>query len=495
MDDRDTEFDFEAWCISNGITENTKEILLHEDLARKDCLKMLEPDIVKELKLSIGQRLALMNGVAKLQCYNRNSPQTQFPNSSQSSSSFTSNQSFTVSEFDDSADEMEVFKIPYDKIDSSTLELLRSNTKPNSAGMKELIRNITAQIVYQKIPTAKSSIERVARKLTSKFPCLKETDLSGRPIGNGIQSLVSSIQWRLINQRRLCTKPTVYTSKKRVGGGDLEGTSCVSSSNRDSYGCINWSVRHAEGETPVSQVMKQEFLKSEFIKGVYNAEIDEAMRLTYSSQRHMINSHEPLSEIRNAWPYLMTYKYLMAHFDTLMHLSIHDLFDEAIMANNKAGRLYNFIMRKSKNAKCSSWVAEMDKHIAQKRNKEALTIGFLPLLERNAIRNLGNSAIIIALGENIFESTEFLIAVESRILIECLSTWQQAVEAWFSVHYVFNLAYDDNCKTTLEFIQRCVMNINPDKGSKSLKKRKYSVDPRIIRLVNDLKEMDSDWGI
>ncbi|KAK4294678.1 hypothetical protein Pmani_000062 [Petrolisthes manimaculis] len=46
-----------------------------------------------------------------------------------------------------------------------------------------------------------------------------------------------------------------------------------------------------------------------------------------------------------------------------------------------------------------------------------------------------------------------------------------ALAMLFSSYYIFNIQYPSDAEATLEFIQRCMVGINPDRGHKAEKKK------------------------
>ncbi|KAL1275955.1 hypothetical protein QQF64_035578 [Cirrhinus molitorella] len=76
--------------------------------------------------------------------------------------------------------------------------------------------------------------------------------------------------------------------------------------------------------------------------------------------------------------------------------------------------------------------------------------------------------------------------------------------ALFASYYNFNLVYQEEASSTLEFVQRCVVGINPPTGTKTAttkvggkksgkasEKRNNTVNPHVCTLLRKL--MDFEW--
>jgi hypothetical protein len=61
----------------------------------------------------------------------------------------------------------------------------------------------------------------------------------------------------------------------------------------------------------------------------------------------------------------------------------------------------------------------------------------------------------------------------------------ETFEVVFSLYFNLNMRYPKNVSNTLEFIQRYILNINPDQGSK-IKKKNLN---KIISLINKLSKI------
>lgn len=85
---------------------------------------------------------------------------------------------------------------------------------------------------------------------------------------------------------------------------------------------------------------------------------------------------------------------------------------------------------------------------------------------------------------NVLESdnTYYIYVEKTRTNIEGYNTFTEAFKVTFAFFFNFNLEYPRHCSTTLEFIQRYVLKIHPDVGSKT--KKINSIKKKVINLMN-----------
>ncbi|KAG8182590.1 hypothetical protein JTE90_021728 [Oedothorax gibbosus] len=88
---------------------------------------------------------------------------------------------------------------------------------------------------------------------------------------------------------------------------------------------------------------------------------------------------------------------------------------------------------------------------------------------------------------NIYNSKGFILMIDG-VAVMHLTSFMSIVKAMFSSYYVFNIEYPENGHLTLEFMQRCLFNINPQRGSKvqKQKKTKSVVPAQIFKLVENI---------
>ncbi|RXN37642.1 hypothetical protein ROHU_001863 [Labeo rohita] len=71
----------------------------------------------------------------------------------------------------------------------------------------------------------------------------------------------------------------------------------------------------------------------------------------------------------------------------------------------------------------------------------------------------------------------WLLSIEGHVVMGPYPFFLHGVAAFFSSYYVFNLEYPAAGSSTLEFIQRCFLGINPERGSKT--KKRTTMNPHV----------------
>ncbi|CAM4579752.1 unnamed protein product [Leuciscus chuanchicus] len=84
----------------------------------------------------------------------------------------------------------------------------------------------------------------------------------------------------------------------------------------------------------------------------------------------------------------------------------------------------------------------------------------------------------------------WLISIEGHVVMGPHPFFLHGVAAFFSSYYVFNLEYPAAGSSTLEFIQRCFLGINPERGSKT--KKRTTMNPNVSTLLRKL--IDFEWA-
>ncbi|KAJ8369415.1 hypothetical protein SKAU_G00094430, partial [Synaphobranchus kaupii] len=108
------------------------------------------------------------------------------------------------------------------------------------------------------------------------------------------------------------------------------------------------------------------------------------------------------------------------------------------------------------------------------------------------ITSLPNTPCIIILGED-----RFKIAVDQVVTNGHLQCPLVALSYMFGLFYVLNIKYPQEVAITLEFIQRNLPAINPERGSRGEKKGKkqHKVNPKLLRFLSELNDFENPWKI
>ncbi|KAJ8381425.1 hypothetical protein SKAU_G00022030 [Synaphobranchus kaupii] len=121
--------------------------------------------------------------------------------------------------------------------------------------------------------------------------------------------------------------------------------------------------------------------------------------------------------------------------------------------------------------------------------------------------NANPSPSILDVGETILTAKRWMLSIEGRVVIppaahlaDFTADFTTALATLFACYYVFNVEYQVEACTTLEFVQRFLVRINPDSVKCSAKeqmsrktgrvvKRKTSyMNPHVISFIRDFTE-------
>ncbi|XP_072024574.1 uncharacterized protein [Amphiura filiformis] len=96
--------------------------------------------------------------------------------------------------------------------------------------------------------------------------------------------------------------------------------------------------------------------------------------------------------------------------------------------------------------------------------------------------------MLITCGD-ILTADRFMLNIDGEVVHWDLSSFPDALMMLFASYYVFSIEYGEAC-TTMEFVQRCMVGINPDRGCKSAAKKKfrYSLNPKLLSLINSIQD-------
>ncbi|XP_065677324.1 uncharacterized protein LOC105850076 [Hydra vulgaris] len=72
-------------------------------------------------------------------------------------------------------------------------------------------------------------------------------------------------------------------------------------------------------------------------------------------------------------------------------------------------------------------------------------------------------------GTCIFKCNSFYLVVDLHVIIDNLANPLLALVVLFAAYYVLNVGYPVEIAATLEFLQRCIVKINPDKRKQNRK--------------------------
>ncbi|KAJ8342708.1 hypothetical protein SKAU_G00326360 [Synaphobranchus kaupii] len=281
----------------------------------------------------------------------------------------------------------------------------------------------------------------------------------------------------------------------------------------DSYGYINWHpLDLPEGETPASAEAKREemvnLFSTEGPRAAERGRVDELMKMTYATQRYAINRSPPPSivELKEQWPFLFISRFMCAHFNTLTGVDVDTRLQDSL--DSKGKKVLHFFQsqlpRWTKDVRTvlkdidrmgniNHGIASLLVTIAYFKEKEDSLFLLADVTTSSADAedrlSLPSTPRLMALGDSVLEAQKWMLVMEGNVLIQPddLPDFSSATE---------------EAASTLEFIQRFFLKINPD-GSKCTSKTQVSrksgnkvqrkstgLNPHVAKLIRDIVEFD-----
>ncbi|XP_030295267.1 uncharacterized protein LOC115595218 isoform X1 [Sparus aurata] len=371
----------------------------------------------------------------------------------------------------------------------------------------------------------------VAIAITQKHPnSFLDKNEVGQLIGCGYFSVINQLKTRVEYLNRGNTlsrlrKPKRTQRDDEDGGDDQRAVAtCV---RVDSYGCVRWQPEdYPDGETSASLEEKKlemlDIFSREGLKGAERGTVEDLMAITYAKQPEYIkaNPSPSIVDVGREWPFLFSQKFLLSHFATLTDVELYTRLNEDL--DKKGKRLLDFF-----SSQITRWRKQVRAVLkeALKMDQEG-THGLAAILvivahfeeqeespflladvtttpaDAEAQLSLPITPRIIMLGETILTANKWMLSIEGRVVIPPaarLADFTTALAA-LACCYVFNLEYQVEASTTLEFVQRFLVRINPDSTKCSAKeqtsrktgrvvKRKTSyMNPHVISFIRDFTE-------
>ncbi|GAA6082054.1 uncharacterized protein LOC113045763 [Tachysurus ichikawai] len=125
-------------------------------------------------------------------------------------------------------------------------------------------------------------------------------------------------------------------------------------------------------------------------------------------------------------------------------------------------------------------------------------------VEHTLTRRASPRLILLVAGDEVTLGG-WMINIENNIICEAIhQSFIRGLAAVFTTYYVFNLQYQEEAARTLEFVQRCLIGVNPERGTKAsrvkvskktgklVQKKAATVNPHVATLIKNL--MDFEWG-
>ncbi|XP_050691611.1 uncharacterized protein LOC126983162 [Eriocheir sinensis] len=280
----------------------------------------------------------------------------------------------------------------------------------------------------------------------------------------------------------------------------------------DKYGCINYMPSdYPEGESETTQEDKQSLLKQKYKEKLHD-EVEYLMKDTYFSQRQdIIQRKMDVLHLKIEWPYLFEAAGMFVHFMELTGINISEKVESAIAS--KGARILKWIEEEPNmnirriqqelvEAKCSvdNGNAEVAAMICAamsylNEKEDSLYVCVKPTAARPELeKDLPKTPCLIGFGASRLTATRYMLSIDGVVVTDHIATFTTGLAMLLASYYNFNIMYPVDSASTLEFIQRCFVGINPERGSKiEVKKhckRRTQVHPRVLSLINAIADVE-----
>ncbi|KAM8748534.1 uncharacterized protein AB9X84_013660 isoform 1-T2 [Acanthopagrus schlegelii] len=264
----------------------------------------------------------------------------------------------------------------------------------------------------------------------------------------------------------------------------------------------------------------------EGLRAAERGRVKELMTMTYLKQREDINADPPPSilDISKQWPFLLSWKFLLSHFTTLTGVDLYTRLKEDL--DKKGKRLLEYfrcqLMKWTKEVKAvlkdalkedregSDGLAAMLVMMTHFKEAEDALLLLTDVTTTPADAEeqlvLPSTPRLIALGDTVWSANKWMLSIEGRVVIpgipDEIPDFTTALAVLFTSFYVFNIEYQVEAVTTLEFVQRFLARINPDsskctakvqtsrKTGRTVKRKTSDMSPRVISFMNAFSAFD-----
>ncbi|XP_034567502.1 uncharacterized protein LOC117832466 [Notolabrus celidotus] len=433
-----------------------------------------------------------------------------------------------------SRDWMSSYEVPWEKMTPNLRQCVAQGQQPRKQDHLAMVRIIVDSIRELCLNPSRNQCSEIARRITDKYPkSFADLTMEGELIGCGYGSLLNQIKTRVEHVNRDNTLVRVRRVKRPVNDSEPVSSNeapASKCSKTDSYGCISWHPLNLPAdETPESVEEKRKAMVNSFSeegpRAAEHGQVEEFMKITYATQRYAINSNPPpsIDEMKDQWPFLFLKKFMCGHFYTLTGIEI-------------GGRLLDTLCRKGKKvihffeSQLQRWKKEVRKVLKDiDDGEEDINHGVASVLTLMAFFKENEDALflladvtatsadvegslpipstprLIARGDSVFTATSWMLTMEGQVLIQPqeLTDFPSALAVLFCCYYIFNVQYQEEAASTLEFIQRFILRLNPDgskcqatsmisrTSGKRVNRKLSSLNPRVMSLIKEL--VDFEW--
>uniref|UniRef100_A0A087X525 Uncharacterized protein n=1 Tax=Poecilia formosa TaxID=48698 RepID=A0A087X525_POEFO len=404
----------------------------------------------------------------------------------------------------------EDFQVPWNKMPLEIQTAISEGKRPRPDKRRQMIRILADEVQKYEANPTRSQCLTICQKITRQYPgSFADMTPCGKLIAGGYSSLLSQLKTRIENINR-CGSFRKYRSSGPCG---IAG---VKRGPTDIYGCTRFQPELPPEETDDTVEEKRQRLQSTFnkygINGDDRPEVTDLMETTYSLQRKHINElpAPSIADLQINWPYLFTQRGIFSHFELLTDVPLLRVLElsfekygntvvEYFCTKVKASYVQTILAQKATGDLTFLVIQLLMAHFNESPDGLMLTTDeYATAADVDTSLSLPASPRLILRG-NEQALAGWMVSIEGRTVFEGVQpTFQTGLAAVFATFYIFNLQYQHEAAKTLEFIQRCFIGINPERGTKAghgkmVCKRtgKTIQQKKVSTLIKNL--MDFEW--
>ncbi|XP_034252566.1 uncharacterized protein LOC117652041 [Thrips palmi] len=412
---------------------------------------------------------------------------------------------------------------------------------------QEVVKFIKAKVKCYSHATAKHYAQLVLGYDGGKFSKLFEVKV-GSSVKSGLGPFTLQV-YNHLNYRKDDTEKRPRGARRRLELGDDDNEDdpqIPADMSSAAYGCVRYEEPLPIEETEESQEQKRLDLLS---VEPDCAEAEVLMEKTYVSQRISINRAVPLKkrlpEVFRQWPLLRHRKHLCQHASRLLGKDVQTVWSSAL--GEKCGRFSDFMLTHwtTEDKRKSSTLSRKMLDLLQEKEAASVSLslqsnclamfplltGFLKDQEGLLFKlvpaatsdddvlgqiNSDNPLLVIR-GQSLFDVNATADLFITRICIppdNPLDGFLLLILAYFAFpsipdsppltlthhpetkhYFVFGFKYPSKVASSLEFIQRQLLDINPERGSKRDGRNKTGMAAKVRTLTEQLTYHCSTWSV
>ncbi|KAH6946062.1 hypothetical protein HPB50_011362 [Hyalomma asiaticum] len=237
------------------------------------------------------------------------------------------------------------------------------------------------------------------------------------------------------------------------------------------------------------------------------------MRDCYPLIRKFINSADPVhsaKDIKETWPLLFRKEHLLDHLHRLTGVQLEGKLSN--IPRDVLLLLTSFLRSNTGNDRVVEWSLKVTHAETNLGHKDAASLGLIPLIvsyfkddldyliqvheastemTEDFLNNLPLCPVIVALGGSIFQCTCHLFVDRERVVSSI--SLKVALEYLFAVYYCLNIKYSPRVGATLEFLQRYLVGISQEEGTKQ-EKRLKGVRSKVLAACSEIAIFKKKWS-